>query len=394
MTLRKRIQILSSHYLPENTAATERIFALAKTLSKTYDVEILCLTQKGVGIPKISPFPEIQTTWIHQGNFNGSIFFIRVIFEFWYSLKLVWKARDSRADLRVVSIPYMFLLPLALLLLNKTPIIADVRDLVWEYLGEQTSLQRILKKLASSLMIGALRRCKMVVVTNPTEELVLSQVYGLSRPWLVSNGISQSRFDAVKDLHPVPASDKFVVMVCGNIGRALDLKVLLEAVEGVTGLEVLVVGGGSELQKMQNFARARSMENIVFTGPVPFESLSAYYRRSNLLFLQVHENYSSSRPVRIYEYLATGLPILIASEGETQEFASTFENMTVVAPGNARLLRKTLLELTQLPLAPSFENSRQIEERYLRDQLSPAYEVLISEILREHSTQALLTDLG
>jgi glycosyltransferase involved in cell wall biosynthesis len=162
----------------------------------------------------------------------------------------------------------------------------------------------------------------------------------------------------------------------------------------VTGLEVLVVGGGSELQKMQNFARARSMENIVFTGPVPFESLSAYYRRSNLLFLQVHENYSSSRPVRIYEYLATGLPILIASEGETQEFASTFENMTVVAPGNARLLRKTLLELTQLPLALSFENSRQIEERYLRDQLSPAYEVLISEILREHSTQALLTDLG
>ena len=43
----KTINFLTSHFLPENTACTNRVVSLIKELEKKYKVNVIALTEKG-----------------------------------------------------------------------------------------------------------------------------------------------------------------------------------------------------------------------------------------------------------------------------------------------------------------------------------------------------------
>ena len=43
----KTINFLTSHFIPENTACTNRVLAFVRELAKNYKINVICLTQKG-----------------------------------------------------------------------------------------------------------------------------------------------------------------------------------------------------------------------------------------------------------------------------------------------------------------------------------------------------------
>ena len=125
-------------------------------------------------------------------------------------------------------------------------------------------------------------------------------------------------------------------------------------------------------------------------GQLDWNALGEYYSQSDLLYLQVHPDYNSSRPVRLYEYLATGLPIVLADRGEARDFALQFDNVFNIEPCCEIQLRDLLIQLKNNP--PNCfcaENVQKIADEFIReDQLK----IQFRKALKIIDTEATLPD--
>ena len=107
---------------------------------------------------------------------------------------------------------------------------------------------------------------------------------------------------------------KFVVMYSGNHSPCHPLDPLLHAAERLQGddqLRFLFVGGGSEFAKVQEFAKSRSLGNIVTLPYQPVESLSKSLSAADLHVVVMGEPFVGMiHPCKIYNILRLGLPFL------------------------------------------------------------------------------------
>ena len=356
---------------------------MVEILSTSFSIEIVALSPKGTGPPGTSHYQGAQVHWIQQRKYSGSIGFIRGFFEWIYSYRLLCLARKIRSDLYIVSVPSMFLLPLASATLATMPLVADLRDLVWDYLPSKTWVQSLIKSALSYWMRCSLQNYPAITVTTQCAKDSLAEFIESGNVTVAENGISKKRFESIRGYHHVPPEQPFIVTCVGNLGACLHLDTLLAAVEGLSGMEVQVIGDGNEQKKLESIKDCKGLKNITFHGQRDWVDLQSFYERTHLLYLQVHPNFKTSRPVRLYEYLATGLPILLAGNGECREFVSDFENITVIEPLNPEILRTTLLNLSRKPFKRSSRNSEVIGKKYIRQTQCQDYLTLVQNLLRE-----------
>ena len=138
------------------------------------------------------------------------------------------------------------------------------------------------------------------------------------------------------------------------------------------------------------FRSQHELKNIYFHGEQPFEKLRAYYESSHLLFLQVHPRFSISRPVRLYEYLSTGMPVLFAGQGQTRQFLANFENISLTEPCSPSQLRQKLDEISaqlRISTLKSDRNSVKILNGFLRENLNQEYEKIVGDLLSPSSSE-------
>jgi glycosyltransferase involved in cell wall biosynthesis len=355
--------------------------ALVEILSKQFTVKVIALTSKGAeDLPKnYDRGTEIH--WIKQRDYSGSNLWMRAIFECYYSYHLVRVARKISSDLQIVSVPSIFLLPLAIRWRGAQVVVADLRDLVWDYLSEKSIFQRGIKAVISRWMLTSLKNYSSIVVTTQSAKEVLSGVLNPQKITCVENGISRERFESVNGFAYHPPESPFRVTCTGNLGACLHLETLLRAVDGLDWLEVQIVGDGNTQLKLETMKSRRGLKNISFYGQKDWGDLRPFYESCHLLYLQVHPSFKTSRPVRLYEYLATGLPILLAGDGECRDFVSEFENITVISPLNPEALRKTLVDLASKPFRRSSKNPAIIAKKYIRQEQCQDYLNLVEQRL-------------
>lgn len=116
--------------------------------------------------------------------------------------------------------------------------------------------------------------------------------------------------------------DKFVVSFAGNIGRAQGIELLLEAAERtqeLSNLHWLILGDGTELERMQQLVKDKGLEDrVTFTGWVPSIEVPRYLGLASALvvMLKRHPIFSITVPSKMQTYLAAGKPILAWMDGE------------------------------------------------------------------------------
>jgi glycosyltransferase involved in cell wall biosynthesis len=363
----KTVNFLTSHFIPENTACTNRVLAFVNELKKNYKINVICLTEKG------KPQKESHRTlgenveiyYVDQKEFSGKNFPLRIVYEIYHLSKLVKISNSLACDVVIATTPYMFMIPLVGFGVNNKKIL-DIRDLVWEYIEEKNLFRKAVKKTFRTVMKAGIKRFDHVVVTNEYESQLLENRYITNQVDIIPNGIDEERYEKLCTLQK-KTDTPFTVTYIGNIGYAHNLKLLVSAAQELPDVNVVIIGDGMELEDIKNYASENAINNVRFTGKLQWDELKPYYESSSVLYSQLQKRLISAMPSKLYEYASTGLPILYGGTGHAVSFVQKLEHAVVIQPDSLPELVGAIKKMEHHDFAISEKNRAMIKESYLRN---------------------------
>jgi glycosyltransferase involved in cell wall biosynthesis len=370
----KTINFLTSHFIPENTACTNRVLALVEALSKQYKVNVVCLTEKGKpqAKEKVSYSSDIDIYYVNQKASSDKNFVLRAYYEIIYISKLVAVSNRLPHDIVIATTPYMFMIPIVGFGVKGKKIL-DIRDLVWEYIAQKSLMKRIIKRVFTMIMKSGIKRFDHIVVTNQREKRLLEEHYTTRKIDIVPNGISLERYEKLSCIENHFDSHPFTVTYIGNIGFAHNLKLLVSVAKELPDISFIIIGDGMELEDIKKYASENKIGNVVFTGKLDWNEIKPYYEKSTVLYAQLQERLPSAMPSKLFEYAATGLPVIYGGTGHAVSFVNKLEQAIVIKPDNFSELKSAIEEMRKKRFKVSEQNRLLVKEHYLREASSKKF---------------------
>ena len=145
----------------------------------------------------------------------------------------------------------------------------------------------------------------------------------------------------------------FVILYAGNIGLTSCLEDVLAASEFLKGdLEIrfVIVGEGVKKNSLQELARQKGLNNILFLPYQPREKFSEMLAAADLSLVTLNLRSSlTSLPSKIFNLMASARPILAIAppDSELANLVEAADCGVVVPPGQANALATAILNLKQ-----------------------------------------------
>jgi glycosyltransferase involved in cell wall biosynthesis len=117
-------------------------------------------------------------------------------------------------------------------------------------------------------------------------------------------------------------------------------------------ISVLLVGGdASDKDRLRRLARVIGANNITLVGHVAPGEVSSYLKAANVLILphsgKVAESAKYTCPIKLFEYMAAGVPIVATELPAIKEVISHGENGWLVQPDNPTALAEGIRHLLE-----------------------------------------------
>ena len=361
------ILLLSFYYEPDLCAGSFRNTALVRSLRKSMNsgdsIDVLTTmpnryhsysqsadareTDGMVTINRI-PLPE------HKSGFSDQVWSFRAYYgQVWNYLK----RNHKHYDMVVASSSRLFTAYLGSRVAKrlKAPLYLDIRDIFTDTLDD------VLKnRLVKAGLLPALRKLEKSTIQSADHlNLVSGGFEKYFRKFYsgpvseFTNGIDNEFFDyefKSSTNNPVP-----VVTYAGNIGQGQGLeKIIPEAAAQLSGkFQFKVIGDGGTRKALVSELDKRGVTNVELVDPVDREKLKEHYSDSDYLFLHLndYDAFKKVLPSKIFEYAATGKPLIAGVSGYSAEFIrNNVENHILFSPCNAdelvRKLKKNSLKST------------------------------------------------
>jgi glycosyltransferase involved in cell wall biosynthesis len=116
--------------------------------------------------------------------------------------------------------------------------------------------------------------------------------------------------------------DNVVVGYAGLIGLAQGVRVLLEVAERFLDDErvvFVIAGEGAEREQLEEDLAARHLPNVVFTGWLPKCDMPETVASFDISFIPLRYFIPGALPSKVYESMASQVPIVLAAEGDAKE---------------------------------------------------------------------------
>jgi hypothetical protein len=155
-------------------------------------------------------------------------------------------------------------------------------------------------------------------------------------PWPHDDDIryDEAERKAFRNLHGL--TDKFVVMYSGNHSACHPLDTLLSAALRLQRDDNVVfcfVGGGSEFQKVREFAQGNCLSNIICLPYQPREQLSGSLSAADLHAVVMGDRFKGLvHPCKVYNIIAIGVPFLYIGPDESHAAACKRNKRSSGAP--------------------------------------------------------------
>ncbi len=243
--------------------------------------------------------------------------------------------------------------------LKRRPWVFELRDLWPESIKavgamRESAAIRWLEKLELYLYRRATR---IVSVTHSFKRTLVARGIDSGKIDVVTNGVDINRFSPrPKDAglsRQLGLEGMFVAGYIGTHGMAHALETLLDAAEqlhrtpGGADVRLLLLGDGARKAALQDDARRRGLDNVVFVDTVPKDEVTRYWSLLDvaIIHLRRSELFTTVIPSKLFECMGMGVPVLHGVAGESADIVRAEDVGEVFEPENADQLVASLNRL-------------------------------------------------
>ncbi|MDA9729437.1 glycosyltransferase family 4 protein [SAR86 cluster bacterium] len=379
-----RILFISFYYEPDLCAGSFRATTLANELSEKLDmhssIDILTtepnrydsfkVTAKTFQTYKKLKINRIKVPSHKSGFFDQSISFI------YFAIGVYKKTKNKEYDLVFATSSRLMTAFLASLISRKikTPLYLDIRDIFLDIFSEliPRSIFYLFFPFFNFLEKYTMSRASKINLVSEGFKDYFDLKYPNKEYSYIPNGIDDIFLQ--KDFSKNLENSTIEILYAGNIGKGQALEKIIPAL--VTALpdkyKFTIIGDGGGLKKLKNETKLHCDGEIQFIEPLPREELINYYKKADILFLHLNDLKSLDRvlPSKIFEYGATGKPILAGLKGQSKIFLKKFvENSYVFDPCSVESAIKQIQKINLMHSNRS-EFKKKFSREFLTSKLS------------------------
>jgi glycosyltransferase involved in cell wall biosynthesis len=269
--------------------------------------------------------------------------------------------------------------------LKRTPFLFEVRDL-WPAFAIAVGVLRqpMLIKLSEWLEGFLYRRADLVVVNSPGY-IQHVKSHGARKLELVPNGTDTTMFNpsvdglSFRQLHGL--EEKFIALYAGAHGLSNDLDVLLQAAKKLQArkdVTIVLLGDGKDKPALQAQAAHEGLDNVLFLPPIPKIEMPSALAAADacIAILKPIALYKTTYPNKVFDYMASGKPVVLAIDGVIREVIEHAGAGIPVTPGNPEALVEAILRLADDPTLAHQMGGRArsyVESHFDRSDLASKY---------------------
>ena len=270
---------------------------------------------------------------------------------------------------------------------HRAPLVFEVRDLWPEAPIQMGALTNpALVRLARALERFVYRRAAHVIALSPgMRDGVIAAGVPAGKVTLVPNASDLELFSP--DIDGSPARERlglaggFVCTYFGTMGEANDLTQVIEAAallkgQGEDGVTFVLHGDGKRRPALEELARERGVDNVVFSDPIrdkhSVAALAAASDACMTIYKDVPVLYTCS-PNKLFDTFAAGRPAIVNTPGWLQDLVERNEAGVYARPADPADLAHKVLYLRDHPevVERYGRNARRLAEReFDRDELA------------------------
>ncbi|MFN8465846.1 MAG: glycosyltransferase family 4 protein [Caldilineaceae bacterium] len=241
--------------------------------------------------------------------------------------------------------------------IRRRPFVLEVRDLWPEFAIDMGVLrQPFLILLARGLESFLYARATHIVVNSPAyRTYLIGKGVTPSKITLVANGVTPEMF------HPEARGEEvrrhlrlegcFVATYAGALGVANDIPTVLRAAKHLAyheNIRFMLVGDGRERHRLEQYAAAEGLHNVIFTGAQPKNQMGKYLAASDVCIatLQNIPMFTTTYPNKVFDYMAAGRPTIVAIDGVIRDVIESANGGLFVPPGDDMALAQAVLALS------------------------------------------------
>jgi glycosyltransferase involved in cell wall biosynthesis len=343
---------------------------------------------EGVTILRASVYDAHHKSFIHR----IIAFFSFMLSSFWIGLGV------KNVDLVWGTSPPIFqgVTAWALARIKRAKFLFEVRDL-WPQFAIAVGVLKspFLIFLSEWLERFLYRRADRMMINSPGFlQPVTSR--GAKRVELIPNGADPSMFDpndngaVFRQINNL--EDKFVALYAGAHGMSNDLQVVLESaglLANEKNIHIVLLGDGKEKPALMTQAREMKLSNVTFLPSVPKADMAAALAGADacIAILKPLEEYKTTYPNKVFDYMAAGRPVALAIDGVIREVVDAAGCGIFATPGNAQELADTIHKLAADPKqsrAMGLKGRCYLEEHFSRAVIGDKLVRLLEDLVSEH----------
>lgn len=201
--------------------------------------------------------------------------------------------------------------------------------------------KNLIYKLADKLSKNAYQNSNIILVTSKPFIEYFTTVHKIDQKKIIY--LPQFSQDYSKKLKKVKKDGKIHLLYAGNIGKAQNVRCIIEAIELLKTKKdyiVDIVGDGSECLSLINLVNRKNLEEkIIFHGEKSKDELLYFYSLADALLLTMKDDgtyVSKTLPLKTQSYMSTRKPILASINGAAKEVINEYKCGYCVDAGDVK----------------------------------------------------------